>query len=324
MTNRHGFALLAALWLVIAIAVIGLQFSLEARERRLSALYVVEHGEARAVASAGLEAARARLEFVLRNRQIFAEASQEFRAADPWLGPDTLLSTLPSLGDVSFTVLARDVGGALNINRASEADLRNLFVALDLDYGTAEQLSQSIMDWRDTDDLARSRGAERDEYIRDGRLVLPRNAAFQELTELLDVYGMTPELYEHVSPYLVTHGSGRVNLNSASLPVLRAVPLLTERHIATIMSLREQGRRLRAVTDLPGMSQPNTGRGRGAGPGGTQQQPAQNLASRTTVTTEELELTIIGHSPDGAPQARLEAIVQRQGVGSRVTFRRVR
>ena len=45
MKNRRGVALLAALWLVIAIVTVALQFSLEARERRTIGILASERGQ---------------------------------------------------------------------------------------------------------------------------------------------------------------------------------------------------------------------------------------------------------------------------------------
>ena len=54
--NRRGFALLAAIWLVVAIAAVALQFSLEARERRLLGIHTAERGKGLAAATGALNA----------------------------------------------------------------------------------------------------------------------------------------------------------------------------------------------------------------------------------------------------------------------------
>ena len=85
----------------------------------------------------------------------------------------------------------------------------------------------AIVDWRDPDDIARVKGGERDDYIKAGLLRLPTNQNFRDVEELLDVKGMTPEVYRLVSPYLTTMGSAQVNLNTAPVPVLPAGRLTT-------------------------------------------------------------------------------------------------
>ena len=54
MKPRRGVALLAALWLVVAIAAVALQFSMEARERRTLGIMASERGQQRALALGAL------------------------------------------------------------------------------------------------------------------------------------------------------------------------------------------------------------------------------------------------------------------------------
>jgi hypothetical protein len=65
-TRRRGFAMLAALWLIVAIAVVTMQFSLEARERAAMGIEASERGIGRAAAAGALAMTHARLEQVLR------------------------------------------------------------------------------------------------------------------------------------------------------------------------------------------------------------------------------------------------------------------
>ena len=59
--------------------------------------------------------------------------------------------------------------------------------------------------------------------------------------------GMTPEIYAEASPYLTTRGDGQVNINTAPVPVLRALPGMTDATINMILQLRSQGRRIESV-----------------------------------------------------------------------------
>jgi len=146
-----------------------------------------------------------------------------------------------------------DLGEKLNINRMSEVQLQTFFSFLLKDFSKSTQLSQSIMDWRDADSIRRPSGAERDSYIKEEMLALPTNAPFREIEELQDVMGMTPEIYAAVSPYITTHGTtNQVNLNSAPVPVLRALPGMTDVTLNLILQMRSQGRRINNVADVFG------------------------------------------------------------------------
>ncbi len=241
MRRERGFALIAALWLLVALSAITLEVSLVARERRLAAANTLEAAQARAAADAGLEHARARLAAVLQRG-----------ALDPWRWPDSLLAGETALGEgvARYRVALRDVGAALNVNRATEAELRRFFVALRVDAGAADRLAQTIMDWRDPDDLRRARGAERADYLRDGAAVLPRNGPFQSVAELGSVRGMTPEILSLARPYLTPLGTGQVNLNAASRPVLLALPGIGEEAAGVLLRHQEAGRPLHSLAAL--------------------------------------------------------------------------
>src|SRR5471032_2148925 len=93
MRNRRGFALLAALLLIVAIAVVALQFSLDARERRLLGINTAERGQGRAAAMGALNATQAALDAALRQGPGSGNMrNANLRGADPWLDSDTLFS----------------------------------------------------------------------------------------------------------------------------------------------------------------------------------------------------------------------------------------
>ena len=59
--DRRGFALLAALALLVAISMVALELATAGRARRLAAANALEHAAASAAAQAGVEDVRARL-----------------------------------------------------------------------------------------------------------------------------------------------------------------------------------------------------------------------------------------------------------------------
>ena len=320
MRVRRGFALLAALWLVVAIAAIALQFSIEARERRKIGILASERGIQHAAALGGLALMQARLEEALRlgpsadNNPGLAR----LRATDPWFGADSVFSGPVLVDSMEVDVQVRDLGEKLNVNRMSEVQLQTFFSFLLKDFSKSTQLSQAIMDWRDPDSIPRPSGAERDAYIKAEMLALPTNAPFREIEELQDVMGMTPEIYAQVSPYLTTHGTtNQVNLNSAPIPVLRALPGMTDVTLNLILQMRSQGRRINNVADVFG-GQAQQGRGAGRAGGGRVGQLAgpaviNQLQTSSTTTTTEIEVTLIARAGPPAPPSKLTAIVRRQG-----------
>src|SRR5262249_18112798 len=194
------------------------------------------------------------------------------RSSDPWLDIDSLYSGTVYVDSTPVDVVTRDLGEKLNINQISETDIQTFFNFLLHDMSKATHLAQSIMDWRDADSIPRPSGAERDAYIKAGMLALPTNAPFRDVDDLRDVMGMTPEIYEQAAPYLTTRGSGLVNINTAPVPVLRALPGMTDQTLNYILMMRSQGRR---IDDLGSVFTAQT-RGRAvAGRGGAN--PLQGL-----------------------------------------------
>lgn len=316
---RRGMALLAALWLVVAIAAVALQFSLAARERRVIGLAASDRGRDRAIASGALATMQARMEYDLRNTPVGRGNTAQLRSTDPWLDADSVYSGTIYVDSTEVYVEARDLGTTLNVNFAPEAELRLLLGFVIGNASMAERLAAAILDWRDADDNPRPGGAERDQYIRDNLMVLPSNGPFRELDDLIHVYGMTPDVLELIRPYLTTRGTAapRVNLNTAPEPVLRALPRMTDPVLNQILALRSQGRRITSVQQV--VSGGNTGRGGGGGRGGTTPQQAlqeamlQTLNQRATVTTTDIELTFYVQDPLRAQPTRLIALMTRAG-----------
>jgi type II secretory pathway component PulK len=114
----------------------------------------------------------------------------------------------------------------LNLNTAPGEVLQRLFESAGgLGKEEALELSEAIEDWRDEDDKTRSHGAEGFYYRSLSSGYDCKNAPFENLEELLLIRGMTPELYAVLAPHLTVHGSGLLNLNTASRPVLESLGL---------------------------------------------------------------------------------------------------
>lgn len=304
--SREGFALLATLWLVVGISVVGLEWGLRARDQRRVALNTVDSGAARAAAEAGIAQARARLDQALRRAQDPRADLAAGSRLDAWRDPGTLMADTAWTGDgVGWRVTLEDAGTRLDLNRATVEELRRLMVAVRIDAGRADRIAQSIADWRDPDDDHRARGAERDWYEKAGRPVLPSNSPFQEVSELRHVRDVTEDLYERVSPFLSLHGTGRVNLMAAPRPVLLALEGIGEEAVRALERYRREGRRLPTLGTLGEELSP----------------PAQaalaaempRLMARTTLETREVRITSEGRVEGSPIRIRADGLVVRGG-----------
>jgi type II secretory pathway component PulK len=339
--RRDGFVLIAALWLIVALGAAGLDASLRSQARRLAAANIVDGTRAREAALAGTEYARARLSEAMLDRadELRAEAERARQAAgqgarrggapnmrtlfrmadpaeDPWRDPQGLVVPVMEFGSARFALSMRDAGAALNINAADETMLRQFLAeGLGLDWAKADALTQAILDWRDEDDLPRINGAERDEYLRAGRAVLPPNRDFAEPAELLHVLGMDDALFERLAPYLSVIGSGQINVNAAPEPVLAALPGMSRAAAAELVRLRAAGHMPRDATELVGLLGAMVAREIEADP--------QRFVRYAAFATTEVEIVSTGTVDGGPVRVRAVVLVTRAATGAVPLWRRI-
>ncbi len=315
MTNRRGIAMLAALWLVVGITIVVLEFALVGRERREVGIAAADRARASAGALGAFAMTRAQLEYALRTGpQSTAGAIGSTRAADPWLGVDSLYSGTMLVDSMEVTIEAIDLGTRLNVNVLSESELRTLFSNLLGDFVQAEQLAQAIADWRDPDDIARARGGEVEEYVKDKLLRVPTNQNFRDLEELLDVKGMTQDIYSVVAPYLTTLGSAQVNLNTAPVPVLRVLPGMTDEIISNILAARSRGARIASVNQVMPQVRRGVSDQVGAAMNRMNLAAEQSIGARAGVLTTQLQVTLLAYASPSAKPVRLRVMLQRSNV----------
>lgn len=319
MKNREGFALIAALWFAVLLSGIALEFALTGRDIRASTINARDGDLARAAADAGLEQARALLTEELRTalrRAGPGNGAAPGIAGDPWrdivrLLPETLL-----LGSQRYRVELADADAKLNVNTATEEELRRLFVALRIDARQADRMAQAISDWKDPDDLHRARGAEYEAYLSAGAPILPANGPFRDVSEIRWILGMTAEAYSRAGPRLTTVGSGRVNLRTADRAVLLALPGMTEEAVALVMRLRRDPWRALDIGLVQQSLSPS------AKAIMLPHLPA--LGARTLSTTTEVEVHSTGWTEYGRVQVLVSALIVRADDEILTGSRRVR
>lgn len=85
--------------------------------------------------------------------------------------------------------------GKININIVSESTLRKIIGNLGLEGEERDIVVDSILDWRDPDDLHRINGAENDYYQSLKEPYYCKNGNLDSIEELLLVRGVTPDLF---------------------------------------------------------------------------------------------------------------------------------
>jgi general secretion pathway protein K len=187
-------------------------------------------------------------------------------------GPGTSNSPLANItltvdfhgGHADFAII--DLERKVNINLANEAILQQAMTVAGVDAGDSTAIVNSIIDWIDPDDVPRIQGAEKDFYqdYWPGREYAAKNGPIDDLSELLLIRGVTPELFwgsgassfhmeafnpqnrrgaAPVFPVGLTNlftplSSGKININTASAEVLQVIPGVTPEMAAGIVSAR--------------------------------------------------------------------------------------
>jgi general secretion pathway protein K len=230
--KQQGVALVIVLWVLLLVTITTSAFTLMARMDSLEAHTILWSTKARLAAEAGLNIA------VLSLRD-----------------PDETLRLIPDgrpflvqFQDARVEVLVTDERGKLNINSATDAELRQLFFANGLEQEQADLLTDAILDWTDIDELTRPNGAELPEYESAGYQVGPGNRSFVMVEELLQVIGLPWELYQQIEPGLTVWSDSRaVNPAYAPAEALLALPDMTRELADEFVQARHE---LESLNDL--------------------------------------------------------------------------
>lgn len=232
-TDEGGFALLAVILVLALLSVVVTEFAFSMR---------LEASMVRAYKGSVLGRNLAEAAVQQAIREILTEANvhaldEDGQVAFYALPPGgTAVKRLPSLprtrvplGAGEFSYRIADEEARLNVNGGSPDRMQRLLTGLGVDRIARDTIVDSIEDWRDANDTNRTNGAESDEYL---KLPVPyraRNGNLQDTAELLQIKGITPEIYHGradqvgLADVVTTRSRGTVNLNTAPAPVLSAL-----------------------------------------------------------------------------------------------------
>lgn len=230
-----GVVLIAILWILTILAVITLSFSRETFVEAAAARNERDLTDAYYIARAGLESTiyQIYVKIYLTPVQPGATQAQQADAID--MGRVT-----GQFGDGEYVVDVQDELGKININYASEDQIKALLSATGIQSPDMDIIADSIIDWRDADNIPLPNGAENDYYQSLQPPYLARNGALATLEELLLVRGVTQDYYfghrektsdgqivdrYGISRYFTVYTNrNSINVNYASLPVLLSIP----------------------------------------------------------------------------------------------------
>jgi general secretion pathway protein K len=180
--------------------------------------------------------------------QIWAGGSGETNSALAGVSLDNY-----QVGDGTVSLKIIDLDRFININAAPQPEIQQALTVMGVDADSISVVSDSILDWIDADDAPRVAGAESDYYQSLTPPYYAKNAPIDDLSELLLVKGVTPEMFygpdltNNSAPQRPKLGfgnapgqtpeypfglkdiftplsSGRININTADTNVLQMIP----------------------------------------------------------------------------------------------------
>ncbi|NCA71664.1 MAG: general secretion pathway protein GspK [Sphingobacteriia bacterium] len=188
--HQHGIALVLVLWVLSLLTIMAM--GLTTTQRTETALSETHVSAARFRAAADAAIAYAALVLSLPPPDTSAPEVATWLpngVAHPW-----------RFDGIDLTVRIFNEASRIDLNQASSETLTGLLGLLGADDDTATALASAILDWRDEDDLNQLNGAEDSDYLQAGRALGAKDAPFVVADELLQVLGMTPELYRRLAP----------------------------------------------------------------------------------------------------------------------------
>jgi general secretion pathway protein K len=231
-SNRRGVALIIVLLMVSIIVALTIQFNRDTRSEVYGAANVSDGIRLRYIAESG---------FYVGEALLLADKTSFDGLTEPWANTEMIaLKSEEFFDNGAFKLAIQDEGGKIPINSLVNGNaynplIRDLLLRLltgphfRLEQRRAEDLRDAIKDWIDADDEVTGGGAEGAYYAGLAKPYASKNAPIDCIEELLMVKGVTRELFYGMgeSPGLVqcmtVFGDGRININTAPRPVLRAL-----------------------------------------------------------------------------------------------------
>jgi general secretion pathway protein K len=224
------------LWTFAVISVLAGEFARAMREEAQSTLNYKNETIAHYIAIAGLN--EALLAIVAHNGKVETVASNatgehDLDKEEESAGERTVRRLLLGRGDwidarfdgSEYQVRVFDETGKISLNAEvlDESNLPIILENLGLDEDTANLVSDSILDWRDDNDVHRNNGAEDDYYEGLERPYPAKDGPFDSVEELLLVRGVTRQIFYGDAEFpglrdvfTTVHSSSRVNISAVS------------------------------------------------------------------------------------------------------------
>jgi len=301
--KEKGIALMIVLWIMVLLIVTTMAFSAMVRTEVFSTITFKEQLENKYLAEAGLQ--RAMLEIIYRSANINNTILKDDAAVYPTDGS----FHQGKMDEGSYRFAIADESGKVNINLLTDASgiiLNNLLVNLGVEKNQSDTIVDSILDWKDADDLHRLHGAESDYYLSLPKPYKCKDADFDNLEELLLVKGITQSILYGTEEkpgliqFLTVHTStAQININAAKPEVLKAIPAMTDDMVRSIINYRTSDNGKKDGSALQSMLSAT--------------HPASPASYITTADSKVYSVEVVGYKHEKAGGYPLKAVLVHEG-----------
>lgn len=243
-SNGSGFALVAVLWVMAGVAVLGASLTRSAREAVEAAQNRVDLLRAAWRAEACAEAARSVIDDAL------AADARSMGARSSWPNLDAIVSRSPVISGCDISL--RPAGAAIDVNTADSSRIRAVLIAIGQSAERADSLVDALLDWQDADETSRPHGAER-KWYRQAHELTPRNGPIASIDELRLVRG-----FDQIAGLDTLFGvdEERIDIDRAPLAVLASLPGFDVGALSSIAERRSNGMEVGDLGTLVGALPP--------------------------------------------------------------------
>ncbi|HTL73795.1 MAG TPA: general secretion pathway protein GspK [bacterium] len=268
--SRRGFAVIVCLVAVTVLSILAGALALFMKVESQLAQNSNDGEKLLWIARGGVERAC----WILAQEPQGPSSLQQIWAGGPGDGPETnsplmgiTLDDFP-VGDGSVSLKMIEQESKVNINTADVEMLHNVLTTMGVDASDISLVTDSILDWIDTDDANKPAGAESDYYQGLNPPYNAKNAPIDDIQELQFIKGVTPEMFKGGSaegadspfkkhklgfghapgeaadyPFglrdvFTPYSIGKININTADTNVLALIPGMDTASIQNLMAMR--------------------------------------------------------------------------------------
>jgi len=320
VSNKKGSVLIVIIWGLFFLAILALAINSYIWPQMEFSGRLLGDVKMRYLACAGIERA------IIETQN---DATEDYDSLyDSWGANDGAFKEVP-LGAGFFSVIKNppplgsgsiygltDEESRININKASADVLKTLLVkAAGVGEEDAEGITDSIVDWRDKNDLPGKKGKETSYYEFLGEPYPCKNADFEVSEELLLVAGMTRGIFDKIKEHITIYGDGEVNLNTAGVMALAALGM-DESLAEKIVAFREKEQSREEPGDTPAnvftdASQVTDALNKSGGLSGEEISQLTRAATMLGVKSDNFRGTVVGQTAAGGRSKRITFIYNR-------------